>query len=51
MYEMYPEAWPVTAHRPSESAEAKPRRRARKAHSVTPVVLGQADASKAAHAA
>ena len=38
MYEMYPDAW---AHREEHppTAEALPRRRARKEHSVRPLVL------------
>ena len=46
MYEMYPDAWPVADDRQPQAAGAKPRRRARKEHSVTPVVLGQVDVNK-----
>ena len=44
MYEMYPDAWPATVdQRPSTGADAKPRRRLRKEHSVVPRILSQAD--------
>jgi hypothetical protein len=51
MYEMYPDAWPVVDGRQSQDAAVKPRRRARKAHSVLPVVLGAPDPSQPARAA
>lgn len=38
MYEMYPETWHVTDERHHDGTE-KPRRRARKEHSVVPIVL------------
>ena len=39
MYQMYPDAWPVSgARRPQPTAE-QPRRRARKEHSVVPAAL------------
>jgi hypothetical protein len=37
MYEMYPDAWPVSSDRPSTGG--RPRRRARKEHSVVPAIL------------
>jgi hypothetical protein len=40
MYEMYPDDWAATPQ-PSASGE-QPRRRARRAHSVTPSILVQA---------
>jgi hypothetical protein len=39
MYEMYPDAWPVVDDRQPQAAGEKPRRRARKEHSVVPAVL------------
>jgi hypothetical protein len=51
MYEMYPDAWPVMDDRQSHDAAAKPRRRARKAHSVVPAVLRDTEPSKTAQAA
>jgi hypothetical protein len=39
MYEMYPDDWAATAQ-PSTNGE-QPRRRARRAHSVTPSILVQ----------
>jgi hypothetical protein len=36
MYEMYPDAWPVS---PDRSSTSRPRRRARKEHSVVPAIL------------
>jgi hypothetical protein len=44
MYQMYPEAWPVSgARRPQpaveQPADEQPRRRARKEHSVVPAAL------------
>jgi len=39
MYEMYPDAWPVANDRQPQAAGEKPRRRARKEHSVVPTVL------------
>ena len=51
MYEMYPDAWPVMDDRQSQEAAGKPRRRARKVHSVVPAVLRQTEPSKTAHAA
>lgn len=38
MYEMYPDQWLVTDDRHPDAA-GKPRRRARKEHSVVPTVL------------
>jgi hypothetical protein len=38
MYEMYPDTWQVAADRHPDAA-GKPRRRARKEHSVVPAVL------------
>ena len=51
MYEMYPDAWPVADDSQPEATGAKPRRRARKEHSVTPVVLGRTVVDKPAQAA
>ncbi|MFT4167370.1 MAG: hypothetical protein QM650_19210 [Microlunatus sp.] len=39
MYEMYPDDWAATSQ-PSTTAD-QPRRRARRAHSVTPSILVQ----------
>lgn len=39
MYEMYPDDWAATPQ-PSANGE-QPRRRARRAHSVTPSILAQ----------
>jgi hypothetical protein len=40
MYDMYPEAWTAADERRSAAgATARPRRRARKSHSVLPPVL------------
>ncbi len=44
MYEMYPDAWPTTVdQRPQTGSGDKPRRRARKEHSVIPPVLAQSE--------
>ncbi len=51
MYEMYPDAWPVSDDRQSQTAGHRPRRRARKEHSVVPaILLGSVDASKGSSA-
>ena len=39
MYEMYPDAWAATPLPPTNGEQ--PRRRARRAHSVTPSILVQ----------
>ena len=39
MYDMYPDAWTVAADRQHQVPAAQPRRRARKEHSVVPVIL------------
>lgn len=39
MYEMYPDAWAQAALRQQAAPDAKPRRRARKEHSVLPPVI------------
>jgi hypothetical protein len=39
MYEMYPDAWAATPQPPTNGDQ--PRRRARRAHSVTPSILVQ----------
>ncbi len=39
MYEMYPDDWAATAQPPTNGDQ--PRRRARRAHSVTPSILVQ----------
>ena len=41
MYEMYPDAWAVIDRQPP-SPGPRPRRRARKEHSVLPAILRQA---------
>jgi hypothetical protein len=50
MYDMYPDAWTVAADRQHKVPSDHPRRRARKEHSVVPVIL-QVRAHKAAAAA
>lgn len=47
MYDMYPDAWTVAADRQHQVPADQPRRRARKEHSVVPVIL-QVRALKAA---
>ena len=47
MYEMYPDAWTVVERPSAAGAGDRPRRRARKEHSVVPVIL-PARAHKAA---
>jgi hypothetical protein len=47
MYDMYPDAWTIAADRQSQVPADHPRRRARKEHSVVPVIL-QVRAHKAA---
>jgi hypothetical protein len=42
MYEMYPDVWTVTTDRQPPSTGPRPRRRARKEHSVVPAILRQA---------
>ena len=42
MYDMYPDMWTVTSDRRPPSAGPRPRRRARKEHSVVPAILRQA---------
>ena len=44
MYEMYPDVWMVTADRQPSSVGPRPRRRARKEHSVVPAILVHASA-------
>ena len=39
MYEMYPDAWTVAADRQRQVHADRPRRRARKEHSVVPAIL------------
>jgi hypothetical protein len=39
MYDMYPDAWTVAADRSRRVPADQPRRRARKEHSVVPVIL------------
>ena len=39
MYDMYPEVWTVTDDRQPPSPGPRPRRRARKEHSVVPAIL------------
>jgi hypothetical protein len=39
MYDMYPDAWTVAADRQHQVPADHPRRRARKEHSVVPVIL------------
>ena len=39
MYEMYPDAWTVDADRQHQVHADRPRRRARKEHSVVPAIL------------
>jgi hypothetical protein len=39
MYDMYPEVWMVTSDRQPPSRGSRPRRRARKEHSVVPAIL------------
>jgi len=39
MYDMYPEVWAVTSDRQPPSQGPRPRRRARKEHSVVPAIL------------
>ena len=43
MYEMYPDAWAVADDRQPATTAIKPRRRARKEHSVVPAVLVAVD--------
>ena len=47
MYDMYPDAWTIAADRQPQVPADHPRRRARKEHSVVPVIL-QVRAHKAA---
>ncbi len=50
MYEMYPDAWAVAEDRSQQTPGAKPRRRARKEHSVLPdVIAHQTQSPKSAH--
>jgi hypothetical protein len=49
MYDMYPDAWTVSADRQHQVLAEQPRRRARKEHSVVPAIL-QARAHKAGDA-
>jgi hypothetical protein len=44
MYEMYPDVWTVTDDRRPPSLGPRPRRRARKEHSVVPAILVHASA-------
>jgi len=39
MYEMYPEVWTVPEDRRAQNPGLRPRRRARKEHSVVPAIL------------
>ena len=39
MYEMYPEVWTVAEDRGPQTPGLRPRRRARKEHSVVPAIL------------
>jgi hypothetical protein len=39
MYDMYPDVWTVTSGRQPASPGPRPRRRARKEHSVVPAIL------------
>ena len=39
MYEMYPEVWTVPEDRRPQTPGLRPRRRARKEHSVVPAIL------------
>jgi hypothetical protein len=39
MYDMYPDAWTISADRQHQVAADQPRRRARKEHSVVPAIL------------
>ncbi len=39
MYEMYPDAWAQAENRQQSAPDPKPRRRARKEHSVLPPVI------------
>jgi hypothetical protein len=39
MYEMYPDVWAVASDRQPASTGPRPRRRARKEHSVVPAIL------------
>ena len=39
MYEMYPEVWMVPEDRRPQTPGLRPRRRARKEHSVVPAIL------------
>jgi hypothetical protein len=48
MYEMYPDEWMVTADRQPPSTGPRPRRRARKEHSVVPAILVNASPKPAA---
>ena len=50
MYDMYPDAWTVSAARQHQVLADQPRRRVRKQHSVVPAIL-QARAHKADAAA
>jgi hypothetical protein len=50
MYDMYPDAWTVSADRQHQVLAEQPRRRARKEHSVVPAII-QARAHKAGDAA
>jgi hypothetical protein len=49
MYEMYPDAWAATPLPPTNGDQ--PRRRARRAHSVTPSILVQEQVVQASAAA
>jgi hypothetical protein len=41
MYEMYPDAWTVVEDRQQQATGDRPRRRARKEHSVVPAVISR----------
>jgi hypothetical protein len=41
MYEMYPDAWTVVEDRQQQATGGRPRRRARKEHSVVPAVISR----------
>ena len=46
MYEMYPDAWPIAIDQRQQTGPGdKPRRRARKEHSVIPPVLVASESS------
>jgi hypothetical protein len=47
MYEMYPDVWTVAPDREPPSSGPRPRRRARKVHSVVPAILVHASAKAA----